>query len=61
MDFTTILWSVIAALAVLGGWLSYRAARRTGKGSLAGCLIGFLVALVVIVLLSLIATLLLPL
>jgi hypothetical protein len=59
MDSATI-WGTIAGLTVLGGLLSYKAARRAGKGWLAGFLIGFLVALVVVVLLSLVATLLLP-
>jgi len=54
------IWAVIAAVAVLGGWLSYKAARRAGKGSAARFLIAFVVALAVILLTSLIVTLLQP-
>jgi len=57
MDFGPI-WGIIAALAVVGGWLSYRTARRAGRGTAAGCLIGFLITLAIIVLLSMIVTLL---
>jgi hypothetical protein len=55
-----ILWGIIAILAVLGGWRSYAAARRSGKGPLVGYLVGFLVTIVVIVVLSMVVTLLLP-
>lgn len=53
----SITWWIIAVFAVLGGWLSYRRARRSAKWSWAGYLTGFLVAIGIIVILSLIVTL----
>lgn len=53
-----IVWGVIAVLAVLGGWLSYRRARRAGKGTAIGCLIAFVVTIAVILVLTAIVTLL---
>lgn len=55
---TGVIWGVIAILAVLGGWLSYRSARRAGKGSAIGCLIAFVVTVAVILVLTAIVTLL---
>jgi hypothetical protein len=53
----SITWGIIAVLAVLGGWLGYRRAQRSGKWSRARYLTGFLVAIAIVVLLSLIVTL----
>lgn len=53
-----IVWGAIAVLAVLGGWLSYRRARKAGKGSARGCLIAFVVTVAVILVLTAIVTLL---
>jgi tryptophan-rich sensory protein len=51
-----MIWAIIAVVAVVGGWLSYSAARKAGKASATGFLIAFLVVFALIVVLSLIAT-----
>lgn len=61
MDYSAgVIWGILAVLAVGGGWLSCRRARRAGRGPVVGFLIGLFVTLVVILVGTALVTLLQP-